>query len=140
MEVQYPPPLKRGISAILARYPMKIRQMGAIPPLCDTISKGYCAIWGGISHWAAKISAICQVTETFLGNQVSLRGWHKIIAGRRSFKYVMPSHGIENSLNSVQTGCIVKGEAQITPLVWRFSVFFDFLRSACSLGLPHENL
>ena len=25
--------LKRGISAILARYPMKTRQMGAIPPL-----------------------------------------------------------------------------------------------------------
>ena len=24
-------------------------------PLCDTISKGYCAIWGGISHWAAKV-------------------------------------------------------------------------------------
>ena len=48
------PPLKRGISAILARYPMKTRQMGAIPPSCDTISKRYCAIWGGISHWAAK--------------------------------------------------------------------------------------
>ena len=28
-----PPPLRRGISAILARYPMKTRQMGAIPPL-----------------------------------------------------------------------------------------------------------
>ena len=27
-----PPPKKRGISAILARYPMKARQMGAIPP------------------------------------------------------------------------------------------------------------
>ena len=27
-----PPPLQRGISAILARYPMKTRQMGAIPP------------------------------------------------------------------------------------------------------------
>ena len=26
-------PLKRGISAILARYPLKIRQMGAMPPL-----------------------------------------------------------------------------------------------------------
>ena len=49
-----PLPLKRGISAILPRYPMKTRQMGAITPLCDTISKGYCAIWGGISHWAAK--------------------------------------------------------------------------------------
>ena len=31
VEVRYPP-LKRGISAILARYPMKTRQMGAIPP------------------------------------------------------------------------------------------------------------
>ena len=28
-----PPPLKGGISAILARYPMKTRQFGAIPPL-----------------------------------------------------------------------------------------------------------
>ena len=27
------PPPKRGISAILAQYPMKTRQMGAIPPL-----------------------------------------------------------------------------------------------------------
>ena len=26
------PPLKKGISAILARYPMKTRQMGSIPP------------------------------------------------------------------------------------------------------------
>ena len=36
------PPLRRGISAILARYPVKTRQMGAIPG------------GGGISHWAAK--------------------------------------------------------------------------------------
>ena len=48
------PPLKEGISAILARYPMKTRQTDCDTPLCDTISKGYCAIWGGISHWAAK--------------------------------------------------------------------------------------
>ena len=47
-------PHKRGISAILARYPMKKGKKGAIPPLCDTISKGYCTIWGGISHWAVK--------------------------------------------------------------------------------------
>ena len=32
MEVRYPSPLKRGISAILARYLLKTRQMGAIPP------------------------------------------------------------------------------------------------------------
>ena len=26
-------------------------------PLCGAISKGYCAIWGVISHWAAKVMA-----------------------------------------------------------------------------------
>ena len=49
-----PPPSKRGISAILTRYPKKTRQSACDTPLCDTISKGYCVIWGGISHWAAK--------------------------------------------------------------------------------------
>ena len=47
-------PHKRGISAMLARYPLKTRQNTCDTPLCDTISKGYCAIWGGISHWSAK--------------------------------------------------------------------------------------
>ena len=42
--------------------------------------------------------------------------------------------------NSVQTRCIVKGEAQKSPLFWRFSESFDFLRIACSLGIPKENL
>ena len=43
-------------------------------------------------------------------------------------------------INSVQTRCIVKGEAQKSPLFWRFSGVFDFLRIACSLGIPQENL
>ena len=34
------PPLKRGISAILVRYPMKTRQMGAIPPSAILSRKG----------------------------------------------------------------------------------------------------
>ena len=34
------PPLERGISAILARYPMKTRQMGAIPPSAILSRKG----------------------------------------------------------------------------------------------------
>ena len=45
VEVRYPPPHKKGILAILARYPMKTRQSACDNPLCDTISKGYCAIW-----------------------------------------------------------------------------------------------
>ena len=42
-----PPPLKRGISAILARYPMKTRQMGAIPPSAILSRKGI-ARYGGV--------------------------------------------------------------------------------------------
>ena len=48
MEVRYPP-LKRGISAILARYPMETRQMGAIPPSAILSRKGI-ARYGGVSR------------------------------------------------------------------------------------------
>ena len=41
-----PPPPQRGISAILARYPMKTRQMGAIPPSAVLSRKGI-ARYGG---------------------------------------------------------------------------------------------
>ena len=40
-----PPSPKRGISAILARYPVKTRQMGAIPPSAMLSRKG-----GGVSR------------------------------------------------------------------------------------------
>ena len=43
------PPLKRGISAILARYPMKTRQMGAIPPSA-ILSRKRIARYGGVSR------------------------------------------------------------------------------------------
>ena len=41
-------------SAILARYPMKTSQMGAIPPFAILSRKGIARYGGGISHWAAK--------------------------------------------------------------------------------------
>ena len=43
------PPLKRGISAILPRYPTKTRQMGAIPPSAILSRKGI-ARYGGVSR------------------------------------------------------------------------------------------
>ena len=43
------PPLRRGISAILARYPMKTRQMGAIPPSA-ILSRKRIARYGGVSR------------------------------------------------------------------------------------------
>ena len=48
VEVRYPP-VKRGISAIPARYPMKTRQMGAIPPSAILSRKGI-ARYGGVSR------------------------------------------------------------------------------------------
>ena len=53
MEVRYPP-LKRYLSDT-CRIPYENKANGCDTPLCDTISKGYCAIWGGISHWAAML-------------------------------------------------------------------------------------
>ena len=44
-----PPPLKRCISAMLARYPMKTREMGAIPPSAILSRKGI-ARYGGVSR------------------------------------------------------------------------------------------
>ena len=43
------PPLRRGISAMLARYPMKTRQMCAIPPSAILSRKGI-ARYGGVSR------------------------------------------------------------------------------------------
>ena len=43
-------------------------------------------------------------------------------------------------LNSVQTRCIVKGEARKVHFSGEFLGVFDFLKSACSLGIPQENL
>ena len=43
------PSLKRGISAILARYPMKTRQTGAIPPSA-ILSRNGIARYGGVSR------------------------------------------------------------------------------------------
>ena len=48
VEVRYPP-LKRGISAILARYPLKTRQKRAIPPSAILSRKGI-ARYGGVSR------------------------------------------------------------------------------------------
>ena len=50
-----------------------LRKQGQNPcntPLCDTISKGYCAIWGGISHWAAFGLKCLKITEPALSNQL----------------------------------------------------------------------
>ena len=44
-----PPPVERGISEILARYPRKTRQMGAIPPSAILSRKGI-ARYGGVSR------------------------------------------------------------------------------------------
>ena len=48
------PPPQKGYLSDTGAIPYEYKANGCDTPLCDTISKGYCAIWGGISHWAAK--------------------------------------------------------------------------------------
>ena len=50
-----PPP--KGYLSDTCAIPYENKANGCDTPLCDTISKGYCAIWGGISHWAAWLGA-----------------------------------------------------------------------------------
>ena len=72
-----PPPHKRGISAILARYHMKIRQNGCDTPICDTISKGYCPIWGAylaLGHWVqAVLEGMLPLCIEDMGDSVARR-------------------------------------------------------------------
>ena len=45
---------QKGYLSDTCAIPLKTRQRGCDTPLCATISKRYCAIWRGISHWAPK--------------------------------------------------------------------------------------
>ena len=49
-----PPPPQKGYLSDTCAIPYENKANGCDTPLCDTISKGYCATWGGISHWATK--------------------------------------------------------------------------------------
>ena len=55
VEVRTPPPPQKGYLSDTCAIPYENKANGCDTPLCDTISKGYCAIWGGISRWAAKV-------------------------------------------------------------------------------------
>ena len=44
-------PPQKGYLSDTCAIPYENKANGCDTPLCDTISKRYCAIWGGISHW-----------------------------------------------------------------------------------------
>ena len=51
------PPTQKGYLSDTCAIPYENKAKACDTPLCDTISKGHCAIWGGgISHWAAKVA------------------------------------------------------------------------------------
>ena len=52
VRVRYPP--TKGYLSDTCAIPFENKEKACDTPFCDTISKGYCAIWGGISHWATK--------------------------------------------------------------------------------------
>ena len=56
-------PPQKGYLSDTCAIPYENKAKGCDTPLCDTILKGYCAIWGGISHWTAKIKSHHQVHQ-----------------------------------------------------------------------------
>ena len=56
-----PPPRQKGYLSDTSAIPYEEKANGCDTPLRDTISKGYCAIWGGISHWAAKLFILWEI-------------------------------------------------------------------------------
>ena len=55
------PPFQKGYLSDTCAIPYEKKANGRDTPLCDTISKGCCAIWGGISHWAAKSCSVLRL-------------------------------------------------------------------------------
>ena len=68
-----PPPPQKGYLSDTCAIPYENKTNGCDTPLCDTISKRYCAIWGGISHWAAK--AVADFTAQFVQESVFYAFW-----------------------------------------------------------------
>ena len=64
-------PAQKGYLSDTGAIPYENKANGCDTSLCDTISKGYCAIWGGISHWAAKF---VQSYSLKLGNDIADKG------------------------------------------------------------------
>ena len=81
VEVRYPS-LQKGYLSDTCAIRYENNANGCDTPLCDTISKGYCAIWGGISHWAAKLlclqrSLACWSDGHVDAAQLTIVSWHR---------------------------------------------------------------
>ena len=65
------PPPEKGYLSDTCAIPYENKANGCDTPLCDTMSKGHCAIWG-ISHWAAKVTDLSQDLQVGTLNEVAL--------------------------------------------------------------------
>ena len=80
------PPPQKGYLSDTCAIPYENKANGCDTPLCDTISKGYCAIWGGISHWAAKFSVLSPWFGEPVACTLDSRGFRHF-RGFRDFRY-----------------------------------------------------
>ena len=77
-----PPSPQKGYLSDIGAIPYENKANGCDTPLCDTISKGYCAIGVGISHWAAKIVLGLALTKSLC----SPSGMHRDFVKSRSLQ------------------------------------------------------
>ena len=123
MEVRYPPPEKGYLSDSCA-IPFENKAKRVRYPLCDAISKWYCAIWGGISHWAAKVGKRC------LGNQsctvVSKLITERLFLGGINSNYKYRSE-LPDELSAITETDLWEFQQKISHYRYRFSLEFQLI-------------
>ena len=74
-----PPPPQKGYLSKSCAIPHENKAKWVRYPLCGTISKEYCAIWGGISHWPLRIwcSRFGFFFQLSFALPVTDRAWHR---------------------------------------------------------------
>ena len=117
-----PPPPQKGYLSDTCTIPYENKPRGCIP-LFDTTSKRYCAIWGGISHWAAKAERRCYSVSATAQQRMERGAWHlKMEKGGLS---VPPERVSERILRHL--------------CAWRtFRIFFHFFPSGAGKTLSWE--
>ena len=92
------PPPQKGYLSDTCAIPYENKENACDTPLCDTISKGYCAIWGGISHWAAKPlplgRGVCETKSKNGRSRPSKPFISRVFCAQRGIQTKGPDHGV----------------------------------------------
>ena len=124
-----PPAPPKGYLSDTCAIPYENKANACDTPLCDTISKGYCAIWGGISHWAAKLLSKTSVLGASCSEREELPNCDNLLNPRLPGLLSFPDYFWELKRTGISRNCVSNsqslqdslGKKEYTPPPWHFS-------------------